>query len=647
MKNLFTKRLLAAVLALVVCVSVAGVSMAVESNATETRTVTVDTNDVITENFEGFGTNHWTYNYEFERNMNEAFQTVNDKRSNIMNYKYVRMLFMTDWLVDPTLSDEEQEEQWNNGIFHFDNIPVKNFFRNVEMYQKAGTTVLVNFGGRNTADTAEWWPVEDAAVTYGSSRGAPANLPAFAEATYAIFEYAWDHGYDNVTMLSFFNEVNGGNFEAFFDKKEYWVKMLKHVHDKFAETTYMGNPASIHYNKNARKEIEMFGTELSGFVDEAQIVEWLDYISEHLVDEDGNPAFDHLNSHHYPHYKTYDLTIDLFNRMGEKYPGIWCNEIGSRYYPSTRSSEPYCSSYKYGEPAMFAGLSNAGYTGALSWVATGMAPPPMNLMMRGPWDTPSTGLDQVYYEFAERGLATRYIPEDSKVYRSNFDSDDLLGAFYGLEDGNGNINDMVILVDAEENSSQREVTYKLGSKMANRTFKRMVYYYAPKDENGVEWDDGKYPNGDLLPVADKEITTDANGNFTDILPVDKHIEIIYTTVDELVQVVTDEDEVTLSAGGSKTFNVTEIYGTTDAQGNSVLDGTQANLNDVTWSIIGKSRSDTDGGYNLTTEGAGTITANGATATYNSTGTRNGDTVAIKVTSNYDPTSYTIIIVKIN
>ena len=645
MKNVFSKRLLAAVLALVVCVSVAGASMAVESSAAETRTVTVDTNDKINENFRGFGINHWSYLYEFEDDMNSAFELVNVKRSKIVNYKYVRLLFMPDWIIDTDLPEEQQEYEWNNGIYHFDRLEAVNFFEKVKLYKEAGTTVLVNMGGRVTTDIGSWWQIEDAAVTNGSTRGAPANLEAFANATYAVFEHAWNLGCDNVSMLSFYNEVNGGNYEAFFDKKEYWVKMLQYVNDKFETTTYMGNPASIHYNKNARDEIEMFGTELSGFADESQIIEWLDYVSENLVYKNGEKAFEFLNSHHYPHYKTYEKTIELFNKMGEKYPGIWCNELGSRYYPSSKSDEPYCSNYKYSEPAMMAGVSNAGYSGAATWVATGMAPPPMNLMMMGMWDTPSTGLDNVIYEYAERGLATRYVPgNNSKVYRSNFDSDDLVGAVYGVEDESGNINDMTILVDAEENSKSREVTYKLGAEMANRTFKRMVYYYAEPDEKGIQWDQGKYPNKDLLPVADKEITTDANGNFTDILTVDNHIEIIYTTLPECVQIVTNEDDVTLSAGGSKDFDVTAIYGTKDASNKSILDGTKADLTDVTWSIAGKSRCDVNGGYNLTTEGVGTITQDGH---YDSTGTRAGDTVAIKVTSNYDPYWYTVIIVRIS
>lgn len=647
MKRVFTKRLLAAFLALIVCIGVAGASMAVESNVLATRTVTVDTSKIVNDNFAGIGINHWTYLYAVEDNMNEAFQTVSDKRSNTIKYKYVRMLFMPDWIIDTTLPEEQQKYEWENGIYHFDNLAVQNFFRKVKMYKEAGSTVLVNFGGRVTSDIGDWWQIEDAAVTEGSTRGAPANLEAFADATRAIFEYAWNQGYDNVEMLSFYNEVNGGNYEAFYDKKEYWVEMLKYVYQELDGNVYNGNSASKHYGKKYSDCIEIFGTDLGGFIDEPQIVEWLSYVSENLVDKVGNPMYTYLNTHMYARSKTYEEALELITQIGKKYPGIWSNELGNVYWPEITSGEPFCSNYKYSEAAMVAGASNAGIGGAATWCATGTAPPPMNTILSGYWKNPSLGLSEVFYEYAERGLMTRYIMADSKVYKSDFDSDDMLGAVYGKEDEQGNILDMTLLVDAEENSEQREVTYNLGSKMANRTFKRMVYYYAPKDEDGAEWDDYMYPYGDLLPVADKVITTDANGNFTDVLPVDKHCQIIYTTDNEQVQLVTDKNEIALKAGQSESFNVTEIYGTTDANGEFILDGTKADLDKVTWSIVGKSRSDTNGGYNLTTEGAGTLTVNGKTATYDSTGTRAGDTVAIKITSNYSPSDYTIIIVKIS
>ena len=92
MRNLFSKRLIASLLAVVLCVCIAGVSMAVEGRADTSRLITVDTNDVVNECYAGVGNNHWSSLYI--NGMNDAYQTVNEKRNNLQKMRYVRMLFL-------------------------------------------------------------------------------------------------------------------------------------------------------------------------------------------------------------------------------------------------------------------------------------------------------------------------------------------------------------------------------------------------------------------------------------------------------------------------------------------------------------------------------------------------------------------------
>ncbi len=125
MKAIFTKRVIAPILAFVLCICAAGAALAVEGRAVATRTIAVDTDEIITEGYRGVGTNHWSSPYGF--GMNDAYQLVNEKRNNMQQPKYIRMLFMPQWIVDTTLPAEQQEYEWNNGIYHFDNIDVQNF----------------------------------------------------------------------------------------------------------------------------------------------------------------------------------------------------------------------------------------------------------------------------------------------------------------------------------------------------------------------------------------------------------------------------------------------------------------------------------------------------------------------------------------
>ena len=629
MKKVFSKRLLAAVLALVVCVSVAGASMAVESSAQSTRLITVDTDTVLTEDFIGIGTNHWCSN--FVSGMNAAYQTVNEERNAIQELKYVRLLFLPQWLMDQTLPAEQMKEEYENGIYHWENLNVVNFYEKIRMYHDIGATVIINVGGRATVETA-WWQVEDAGVSEAGLRAAPADLQEFAEMTYALFEHAWDLGYDNVTHVSFFNEVNGGNYEAFANKKEYWVQMLSHVHNEFKKHTYTNNPQSPYYNMNARDVLNMLGTELSGFVNEPQIPEWLDYVKKNLVEEDGTPMFEILNAHQYPHYKTWEQATELYNKMGAKYPGIWANEFGPRALsrPGIELESNYNADYKFSETSQVIAMTNAGYGGIAQWMTSaeyvdfGFT---FGVGMMGMWEFINKDIDDIRTIYGERGLYTHYIPKNCKTYKATVDADDLICAVYG-KDG-----DISALLEVEKSSKSRELTIDFGPDMAGKTFRRHVHTYPEPNAEGLVDSAEKYEYGDLIPASDKEIVADGNGKITDILPVDVHCSVVYTTMEEEVQIVTDENLVKLSPTGTKDFNVTAIYGTDN----------DSDLSNVTWEIYGKSRSDTDGGYYWTTENAGTIDQNG---TYNAAGTAVGDTISIKITSNYDPSAYTIIIVEI-
>ena len=637
MKCLPTKRVIFAVLALLLCICVAGAAGATAALDLgelgdillgSSRKITVDTNTIVSEDYAGLGNNHWSSPYI--SGMNDAYQTVNEKRTNTIKPAYMRMLFLPDWLVDTSLSSEEQQREWESGIYHFDNIEVINFFQKVKMYKESGTDVILNMGARVDYDILDWFGVKDATHSEGGTRAAPANLEAFAAATYAIFEYAWDNGYDNVNMLSWYNEVNGGNYEMFWDKPMYWCTMIEKTHGEFKSQTYKG--------VNARDKIKIFGTELTGFCTEESIDYWMEYVTENLVDENGEPIYDYYSCHHYPWSSSYKDIEEKVKEMGRRYSGVWTNEIGARTVSSsettTHSGETFVSNYKYSEAAMVIMQSNAGYGGAACWVVgPDVAPSPMGISfdkgLMGMWTYPYRSMS-VAHNYGFRSLMMRYIPKHSKVYKNSVNSSDILCAVYGIEDENKNIQDMTVLLDVDAKNINRELTVALGGKMANRKLERHVYYYPEADKEGWEWADVTYPDGDLMPVTDKVITADANGNIKDTLPANAHCMVVYTTLEEQVQIVTDEDFVKLKVNDTCDFDVTKVYGADNNQS-------------VTWSIYGKSRSDVNGGYNWTTENCGTIDQNG---NYDSTGTSVGDTVSIKITSNYDPSAYTVVIVDI-
>ncbi|MBQ6714219.1 MAG: hypothetical protein IJN15_01575 [Clostridia bacterium] len=679
MEKFSLKRTLTVVTAFALCLVIAIASIAVSSasGTSTSRTITVNTGSVIQDSYEGLGDNLWCGPYYY--GMNDAYQRVNDKRSAVVEPAFMRMMFYPQWIVYLDKTPEEQEYYWNNGIYNFDTVEYKNFVIRVKMLKEAGTIIQLNFGGIVAAEMQEWFGIPGSS-RYGSdgTRAAPKNLEAFAQAAYELwYQLYYVEGLTNVTNFSFYNEVNGANYETILDKRVYYSRMVLEVHNKFVE-------------EGKRNLVRICGTDFSAWWNEETqqdgIISFFNVAREEQVDSKGNNAYDYLSNHTYLNglhnftigmdlkdgYNLYQYYLEEYKVLTRNVPDIYITEFSG--YPSrviALNAEPKkCLEFAVNEASMVIAQSNAGVGGSARWFFMGeYIPKPTSVGHNGRnsdlWNTPSLGLDQVSDIYAYQGLLMRYIPKKSQVVTTNCDSEDIIAATY-LKGS-----DITVLTEVKENSAVRNLTVNIGSKAANKQFQRIVYYYPVdienvQDENG-NWNDeddcadtGRYyPDGDLLPVADKVVTANSSGVITDTLPENQHMLVIYTTLDEEVQVVTGEEkaEVEMKKGENKTFSVDAIYGTKDGSGTAILNGASADLSNVTWEIWGKNdyvaagdgtAHTYYGGYGWTQKNVGKIVANGSSATYIATSNELnvGDTVAIKVTSKYDTSAYTVIIVKI-
>ena len=114
MKKIFSKRSFMGVVAFFGCLVVAVTAVAIPAMGDTTRTITVDTNTVLNEDYHGLGDNLWVGPYAY--GMNDAYQAVNDMRTNVVKPAYMRMMFLPNWLVDAELTPEEQEYNWTHGF---------------------------------------------------------------------------------------------------------------------------------------------------------------------------------------------------------------------------------------------------------------------------------------------------------------------------------------------------------------------------------------------------------------------------------------------------------------------------------------------------------------------------------------------------
>ena len=642
MKKIFSKRSLMGMVAFFGCIAIAVTAMAIPAFGDSTRTVTVDMGTVLSENYHGLGDNLWIGQYAY--GMNDAYQAVNDQRTNTIKPAYMRMMFLPNWLVDASLTAEEQEYNWTHGIYNWESTEFKSFVRNAQTIYNGGGKILLNMGGRITVEMTEWYAIKSVSLSEGGTRSAPKDIPAFARATVAIINKLKECGV-NVDYLCFHNEVNGGNFEAFFDKRAYWAEVIKQT----AIELDNAGLRSIEKNKaGTRDGIYVLATELAGWADEKPVLDYIDFCGKHLIEKG---YADGISNHQYQNSRDYETVVNLSNKLSEIFPdyNIFINEFNGQDMPildKTISGDGQYSSRAFSNNGFSNILAhiNAGYSGSASWFYYGtLIAHPMNVGQSSIdvcyWECPSEGLERVSNTMDEKALAARYIPKNSKSYKTTTDSDDILAAALG-KDG-----DYTVLVEFDKCDTDRNLKVKLGTAAAGKKFGVHITYM-PDDLNG----DGVYAeenipraDGDLLPVRIDTVTVDSNGDLNWTIPAsDIHGNIVFTTLDEQIQVVLENAELSVAPGGRIDIAVKDIFG--------------IECNEYDFEVYDYSSANEEEDYEFASEqvlnSIGVLEQNASNiATFIADSNLNvGDTIAIKVTPtvkmNDDVSGYAIAIIRV-
>ena len=550
--------------------------------------VFIDSNTVLCEDFRGVGNNIWVSALSETPNergifTNEAYMSINYQRINKIKPAFMRMMVMPFWLLDKS-DGKDGAENWAKGIYDFNSPDLETFFSYVKAFKDAGCDVELNMGGRISEDMVDWFAFKGYALSEGGSRSAPRDLDAFARATVALLKECYRRGLDNVNMLSFFNETNGGNFEAFGDKRVYWCKMLELTHKELVK-------------EGIRDKVTVVGTDLSGYANDEHIVEYLDYVRDHASE-----YYDILSIHIYPHEHKYRYMSMLCNQIGKLYPGILVTEYTTGKIKGTNTSD---LSFGGSEACQVMAHSNAGLSGSAGWfLCSQIVPVPpvycnLSTLNEVFWDFPSRNLRAFSSAYPENALLMRYIPKHCKTLLTNCNCHDILAAAYKKGD------DFTIIAEVNNSETSRELTVDFITDV-KKPINKFVFEYPEKREDYV--DDG---NG-IIPVKSATVTTD-DGKIYDTLP-STHSLIVYTTLDEAVQVELANVDNEVTPGGSVQLEVSNIYGTDNK--------------DIEWSVIC---------------GNGTVDANGV---YTASGDKKGDTVAVKALSLADNDAYAAAIIRV-
>ncbi len=550
MKGKFSKRALMSIASFAICIVIAVASLALPAVGASTRTVTVDFDTVWNEDYLGIGDNYWVGPYSYkDTGMMDAYQTVNDKHNNVLKPAYVRMMFFPHWLVDRSLTEEEQEANYMAGNYYFESEEFKAFVRKSKSISDGGGSICLNMGGGLTEDVLSWWGIEHVTRQAGG-KSAPDDLGQFAHFTTAIIERLLAEGV-NVKYLSFYNEINNGCFEAFFDKRIYWTEMIRDIH--FALT-----------DADLRDDIKIFATEIVGYYDSEDnevIGNTMKIAYEQLI----VPGYaDYLNSHTYQATRTdeemlKDLTSNV-NNVKEKFPltRLFANEFGG--YTPGGGENANSMEFNMSDLTIIINESNLGYGGSAGWFWLGdRIPEPLNMghadVASGMSSQPSYGLKLVSENYNARGLAMRYIPRNSKVVKSTPDSNDINSAVYVKGD------DTTILLEIAPSDTERTLKVNLGTAYAGKNF-GVHFDSMGNDTNRDGHDDAiTFADSTLLATRSGTVTVDENGYLDWTIPTDEHnLNVVMTTLPEQVQVEFDMEEVSVSAGGSVNISVKDVYG---------------------------------------------------------------------------------------
>ncbi len=575
-------------------ISVFGVSLE-EGNGT--LEIVAEPDNIIQPDFDGIGDNYWVG--PNAKGMNSAFETVNFKRINTIKPAFVRMMFMPSWLIFMDEPESVQKEKWEKGIYNFESRECRHYLENCLAFSDSGTSVQVNMGGRVDPKISKWFSIKGSMLTENGTRSAPRDLESFANATVALFKYLREKGCKTIDYLSFYNEINGGCFEAFADKRVYYSEMIKKCHYAFLK-------------ENMRDSIKIFGTDLSGYVEDKIICDITDYIIENCRDEKGKPCYDFLSDHEYPLYKDYNEVLEQTKELTKRYPGVYITEYGSGNPPGTDSNEDRYNAFSHTEADQAIAHSNAGCGGSASWFLCGtIIGPPLNVTQNTlgicMWLTPCNKIDQISPKYMEFGLMMRYVPRHCSVLKTSVNSKNIITAVYKKGE------DMTIAADINDGGEERKIKIFVGEEQNGKVFEKHKYIYAydrfttAGEENAI------------LPVTEKYLTVSGGYIYDDVDSA--HNIVLYTTLKEQVQIILENVLTEIKCGESKKIKIKGIYGTDK-------EFAQNNENDVTFEML---------------VGNGSVDKNG---NYSSKGTKKGETVSVKIISKYDPSSYAVAIFSI-
>lgn len=663
MKKKTFKNKLILIIAVVLCLSISSAVSAIVMSNNGDVTITIDSNNVISEEFLGVGGNNWSSNLSNEgkerTGMTEAYFEIDAKRILTVRPKIMRIMIQPHYIVDfddngdgvvNELDTNKGENNWKNGKYNFDSDYMYNFWRYCEVYKAAGTKIELNFGGAVSEEIIDWFGIPNAPDQYNSTRSAPEDLESFAKATAALVKECHTRGFgDTVTLLNFYNESGHTNYSAFGDKREYWCKMLELAH-------YALKDAGLRDKIIVIGADDMTWTPLGTTNGDKYHMAWMDYIY--------NNAFkkgycDTLSSHNYfaigdtDSLNTPEEEAELYYIPAmQRYSGMKMNLLVTEHNRTNDTASGMEASNGHYYASMGGHILaqiNSGVSASAMWhFSGGLIPAPLNVNMgagkittaNNLWNLPSrykvddveiSGIEKVSSTFGEVGLLMRYIETNSKIVKTNVSDPENYRSATAIKG-----DDTTVVLEVNRSSkTNRNITINLDGR-TNKTYYKHIYTFPTDDDLTSEEAMRQFDGNAILPEG-KAVSIE-NGTIKDQVG-SGHYLIVYTTLPNAQQIVLEKTEIEIEKTETATINVKRVIG---------LDS-----DDVEYTIMQDYDSDSDFGTLKSAEGSlnGNIYIPADDA-------QSGDTIAIKVSSKasnansiaeggrYNTDAYSVAIIRI-
>lgn len=572
----------------------------VEGNA---RTVTVDTSNVVFEDFMSIGTNMFTAaltsDMQKKYGFNESYFELQKKQIQTLNITTGRLLFCVDWMVtdteeNPSRSDWKNNKDYKNyinGVYDFDNEIMQSMYTYLDAYKEVGTEINLNFGWKNAERISTWF----ALPTSNPFSSAPRDLDAFANAAAALLDHLVnDKGYTNIKNLTFYNEpVN--EYSTIGDKPTYYAHMINKTYAALKKV-------------NLHKKISILAAEHTT-IDYNMETSWFDLFLEKCGS----------NISGFTHHTYYDPGVDVdYNVYFDYYTRIYghirtpmlITEYSDNWFSTTVTSKDASKRWNYSDASQLIAAANTGMKGILGWETIGGYAPTVNFYGGGGYSSyfpkDKTSASSTGYFYNGTALINNYVGTYADVLQVNWTGDDIRTSAFKRSDG-----EYTVIVEANIADSERELTVDFGKKLGKTVYKYTYDYSCGKSGNQTGADS-------IIPQA-VSVYNSVGKTLTDTLSADYRV-YIYTTAAPKKQVAFDSVWNECSQSGTISLSA------------RLLDCNSGDK--LVWSVASSTGSE-----------KGSVSSTGI---YTPASTaKAGDLIAVKAQLKSDSSVYSIVLISIN